>query len=240
MPCSLVRCFVAIGAVTLALLSQGAAASAPARLSATIAAKPNTSGVLLATLEGRRLSWKLHVGGGASVARIRLGRALGSGPVAATLCTGCPATTSGSVKLGAAAARSVAAGASHLELRQRAAPSRAVQAPLVLGFPTLEITSPRDGDSLALPAQVTFRVRAFRVGRSPLGSITAAAAGSAARPVRLELGAQEGTGTLPDDKSAFLPGRRDLIFRLTSADGVPISNPEAAFTVHDLTIVGRR
>jgi hypothetical protein len=57
------------------------------------------------------------------------------------------------------------------------------------------------------------------------------------QPIDLPVMEPAGSITLPDDKSAFLPGRRDLTFRLVTHDGKALT---PAVTIRDVTIEGRR
>ena len=206
-------------------------AAAVTKLSAALAARPRISGIFLATLTQRTLAWQLRVGGlkGPVGVRIRSSR---NGPQLASLCTACKVSSRGKVVLPAAAAAVLRAGRTYLAVGSN------VTARVVPGVPTLRMTSPKDGDTITLPAPITYSVSAFAVGRAPLGHIEASASGG--KPIEITVTAPSGTATLPDVKSAFLPGLRDLTFALTTADGVRLPNPQATTTLRGVTIVGRR
>jgi hypothetical protein len=212
----------------------GAAAT---KLSATLAAAPGVSGIFLATLTQRTLVWQLRVSGLRGPVALRL-RASRSGSPIASLCASCKAVSRGKDALSAAAVATLRAGHAYLEVRPAGSAVAKVRARVVLGVPTLRVTEPKDGDTITLPAQIAYSISAFAVGGAPLGHIEASASGG--KPIEIAVSTRSGTATLPDVKSAFLPGLRDLTFVLATADGVPLPNPEAAVSVHGVAIAGRR
>jgi len=104
--------------------------------------------------------------------------------------------------------------------------------------PTLEILSPKDGETITPPTAVRFAVTGFTLatGRGHIEVFMAAIAESPR--VALETSDEPGLAYLPDDKG--FTGRRDLVFVLAEADGTLLENPEARVTIHGLTIEGRR
>ena len=233
------------GAAAVMATGASTAPSTPSktRLSAVVSASPRVSGLFLATLRGRTLSWRLTLRGSTGRATVRVHRGLTGvgarvGIVLATLCVSCGPKARGSLRVSERAARALAAGDADLSLQSSAEPQGRTATSIVLGVPTLEILSPRDGEQITLPAEVHYRVSHYRLGAAQLGHIEAFAAPAGMR-VPLE-STGSGTATLPDVKPAFLAGVRDLTFALAGPDRVLLPNPEARPTVRDLRIVGRR
>jgi hypothetical protein len=227
-----VACAVAVAAPA----GNGTSASAT-KLTATLGSG-SVGGVFLASLNERTLTWRFRVVGLRAPLSARLITAP-TGAAAGTLCTSCRSAASGRTKVSARAATALLAGRASIEVRRTTGTKARVRARIVLGAPTLEITAPQDGDTITLPAQISYRISNFKIGDAPLGHIEVSAAGIPSS-VEIDVSAQSGTATLPDVKSAFLPGRRDLTFVLATADRVPLPNAEARVTVHDVTIEGRR
>ncbi len=226
---------VAAGAVTA---STAARPAGPTRVSAAIAAKSRVSGIFLASLGGKTLAWQLILHGisGTVSARIEPRR---QGPALATLCSPCKLSSRGRTQLGAPGAQAVASGDAYVAVRAGGVPALRVRARIVIGVPSLEIVSPKSGDTIALPAQVTYRVTNFGVGSAPLGHLEVWVAG-VPTSVEVALTAASGTATIPDVKSAFLPGHRELNFSLATADRSLVPNAEARVTVSGVTIAGRK
>ena len=104
--------------------------------------------------------------------------------------------------------------------------------------PTIEILSPKAGETISPPTAVRFRVGGFAIGVGA-GRIIAFVRGSADNVrVELQLGNETGVATLPANK--LLTGRRDLTFALVSADGTLLESSEAQVTISGLTILGGR
>lgn len=104
--------------------------------------------------------------------------------------------------------------------------------------PTLRILYPRDGDSMALPAEIEYEVVGFDLAASG-GHLHAYLEGIADEHiVEIPLQAQSGVAVFPDDK--LVTGRRSLTFELVRSDHTPLGNPEARVTVRDVVIIGRR
>lgn len=101
------------------------------------------------------------------------------------------------------------------------------------GRARLEILAPKDGQTISLPAAIRYRVTGTVVPRGArLRVLTLDLA-----PFEIPVSEQSGTVVLPDEKSAYLPGRRDLTFQLVAPNGRLLAGPD---TVRDLTIEGRR
>ena len=237
----------AVATATTALILVGAGAGvARSDVSRTLqawlsgpGAAQASQGVFVGTLRGKALTWSLayrRSGSRAAAAHLHVSRA--SGPVAATLCSPCKATSRGRVVLGASAAKAVQGGRAYVDVHVRsgAAPIRGRIA--AEAIPTLEIVSPKAGSTVDLPAQVTYRVTGLDL-EARQAHMKVWAANTDARVVDLALD-QDGTVTLPDVKDAALTGQRDLVFQLATMDGVPLPNPEAKVVVRRLTIHGRR
>jgi hypothetical protein len=97
----------------------------------------------------------------------------------------------------------------------------------------LEVLSPRPGQTITLPAQIQYRATGVAV---PSGAVLRLTVRDL-QPIDLPVTASTGTVTLPDDKSSFLPGNRDLTFQLITRGGTPLT---LAVTVHNVIIEGRR
>jgi hypothetical protein len=200
------------------------------RLSAALAAR-TASGVFLATLTGTTLTWRLRVDGlrGPLTMKVRASR---NGVQLASICPACRPASRGRVALSAAAASALRGGRTYLDLGPK------LGARLALGAPTLRITAPKPGDTITLPAQIAYSTSGFAVDGKPVGHIEVSIPGG--KPVAIAITARSGTAVLPDVKSAFLPGLRNLTFVLATDDGVPLPNVEARMSVEGVTIQGGR
>jgi hypothetical protein len=108
----------------------------------------------------------------------------------------------------------------------------------VAAGPTLEITSPKPGETISPPTPVRFAVTDFTVAKGA-GHIEVFMPGVSSSPnVPLQETDEPGLAYLPADK--FLSGKRDLTFVLARGDGTHLDNPEARVTITGLTIQGRR
>lgn len=104
--------------------------------------------------------------------------------------------------------------------------------------PTLEIMSPRPGETITPPTAVRFKVSGFVVGPGA-GRIVAFIRGSVDNVrVELILGAEPGLASFPANK--LFSGRHDLAFALARADATLLENSEAQVIVQGLTILGGR
>lgn len=107
--------------------------------------------------------------------------------------------------------------------------------------PTLRILSPKDGQTITLPAEIHYQITGFAGEDTPSVHIHAFV-GDPSRSYQIEIPIENlsGIAILPDEKAAFLPGRRDLTFQLAYPDHTLVPNPEARVTIYNLTIEGRR
>jgi hypothetical protein len=104
--------------------------------------------------------------------------------------------------------------------------------------PTLEILSPKDGETITPPTAVRFAVTGFTLAEGG-GHIEVFVRGVADSPgVALQTSEEPGLAYLPANK--LFSGRRDLTFALARTDGTLLENPEARVTIYGLTIVGGR
>jgi hypothetical protein len=223
---------VGVAVVVAGVLAADGPSATAAKFTATIAAKPGVSGIFLGTLEQRTLTWRVHVHGIAG----RVALQVRSGARAAVLCAKCAADARGSATVSSALVTALRGGAAYLDVRPAGSKTAAAKPRIAAGTPTLTITAPKDGDSITLPAEISYRVSSFQVGAPPLGHIEVTAPGVPA--IEIELRAASGTATLPAAK--FLSGRRDVTFALATADRVALPNAEARVTVRDLTMAGKR
>jgi hypothetical protein len=196
-------------------------------------------GVFVGTLRGRTLTWSLayrRSGSRAASAHLHLSRV--GGPVAATLCSPCKATSRGRIVLGASAAKALHGGRAYIDVHVRSGAAPIHGRIVTEAIPTLEILSPKAGATLTLPAQISYRVTGLDL-EAREAHLEISAANTDARIVDLVLD-DDGTVTLPDVKDAALTGQRSLVFQLATVDRVPLPNPEAKVVVPRLTIHGRR
>jgi hypothetical protein len=106
--------------------------------------------------------------------------------------------------------------------------------------PALVINSPKAGQTVHLPSEVSYSTGSIEVKQESGMQLEVYVANRDGAHVRIPLTESSGTVTLPDVKNAYLVGHRDLTFRLLNADGVPLPNPEATVVVRDLTIEGTK
>ena len=210
-------------------------ASAAIGLRARLAAPHQAGrGIFVARLRGRTLRWALAYRSSSRAEVARLRRTRGGG--LARLCAPCARIARGRLVLSSDAANALRRGRVLVDLRAAAALRGKVAQQEV---PRLEITSPKPGQKLVLPAEIAYSVSNFAVGPEG-GSLEVFVAGSDGKHVDLALREQSGSVVLPDAKDAYLVGRHSLTFRLVSSDGVPLPNPEATVVIRDLTIEGKR
>jgi len=252
----IVALFLLVG-IALALAGAGALASladshstVAVRASLTAAQQvpapgvkaPLAKGLLVATLNGRRLSWRLTFNGlssAAASAQVHLGARRHTGLLELRLCGPCASGAKGIATLDEGAAAAVRRGAAYVDLHTRRNPRGEIRGQITPGIvPTLEILSPTDGATINPPTAVRFTVSGFSLADGN-GHIEVVVRGLG-NDVRVELqsGGAPGLAYLPANK--LLTGRRDLTFILTQADGTPLENPEARVTVYGLTILGGR
>jgi hypothetical protein len=106
-------------------------------------------------------------------------------------------------------------------------------------LPTLLLPSLHDGDTLALPADISYEVLGF-AGDLPAGVHVQALFDERAdgHVIDIPLSGAQGVLTLPDDK--LITGKRDIVFQLVDDANAPFENVEARQTFHDLMLTGRR
>lgn len=200
------------------------------------------TGLFVATLEGRTLSWRLTFNGlssPASAAHLHVGRRGDTGPVALRLCSPCRSGLARKVTLKNKKAAALRQESAYLDLHTRKNPRGEIRGQIALGVvPVLQILAPKDGETITPPTEVRYAVAGFGLGGDE-GRIVAFVRG-VADPihVKLELTSQSGVANLPANK--LLTGKRDLVFALARADGTLLQNPEARQTVYGLTIFGGR
>jgi hypothetical protein len=194
---------------------------------------PQGKGLFVATLRGRTLIWSLAYArhGGAASARIAL---VDGGTIG--LCARCAGTSRGRLALSAEAADAVRSGDGTLLVERLGATLRGRVA--AGAVPTLEILSPKPGATISLPAEIGYRVDGFAVTAGV--RLAVSAVGTDAPALELLLPDASGTVMLPDVKSAFLAGSRDLTFRLIAPSGLRLPNAEAGVVVRDVRVRGAR
>lgn len=231
------RILVLSAVLAAAILAAPASTANDTRFTASIAGKPGVSGVFLASLAGAKLTWRLTLRGLATplTTQIRSGRA---GSVVGTLCRACSQNARGTTAMTPAAVRALTGGTAFIDVHGSRSSKPRVLARIVLGVPTLRISSLKDGDTLTLPAQIDYTVTSFQVGPAPFGHLQAATP-SGAGALAIPVSAQSGTAVIPDTKR-WLLGTHDLTFSLVTSAGTRVPNPEASITIRNVTIVGRR
>jgi len=230
---------LAAAVIAGALVGTGAAASQAGAVRATLRApaNPRALAVLVGTMRGQKLSWRLtHHGLGSSArsAQLRLaGRSV-------RLCAPCANAVSGSVTLSPAGARAARSGSAAVDLVGRSA---VIHGKLALGtVPTLQLIGMSDGAVLTLPWTVHFAVTGVALGSGT--KLVADNGEGDSAPVQVQTktatGADSavGTFTIADDKK--LSGRRDLSFSLTDSSGKALGNVEATVKVYNVLLAGRR
>ena len=120
--------------------------------------------------------------------------------------------------------------------RPSAGPST-TQGPAVR-VPTLRILSPKSDAQILLPAAIRYQITGLEVGRGR-GHLHAYVGNpDQTFHIELPLSKPSGVAYLPDDKQ--LSGRRDVTFRLATADHRLLTNPEAGVTIRNLLLMGSR
>ncbi|HSC50097.1 MAG TPA: hypothetical protein VLD16_07525 [Gaiellaceae bacterium] len=226
--------------LALANSHEGAAASVGLRAKLSGRGQQAAGGHFVATLRGTSLRWSLSYKAGGSAklgARISSRRARPS-----RLCLRCAALVRGRLQV----SRALAWALTHHQARVGLSPPGATSSPALAGpvtvqdVPTLVITSPKPGTTIRLPTEVSYSTGSIEVKQASGMRLEVYVAGLDGAHVRIPLSESSGTVTLPDIKSAFLVGHRDLTFRLLDGEGVPLPNPSATVVVRDLTIEGTR
>jgi len=200
-------------------------------------------GLFVGSLRVQTLTWSLAyrgLSGSTLIAQIRLGRPGSGGPVAATLCDACRKQGRGRRVVTDRVAQALASNGAYVELRDRISQGRRIAGRVaVASMPTLEIVSPKAGETLELPAKISYRLSGLAVEQT-LAFLAVYVAGFDGRRVEIPISSAEGEVVLPDAKDAFLVGHRDLTFQLATVNRVLVPNPEAIVVVRNLTIEGRR
>jgi hypothetical protein len=195
--------------------------------------------MFVATLRGSSLRWSLAYKG-ASTAKLNARiRAKSARP--AKLCSSCGSLVRGRLHLSRILARALTHRKARVEMRLPGASAPSLLGPItVQQVPVLTITSPKEGQTVHLPSQVSYSTGSIEINQDSVMQLEIYVANRDGAHVRLPLSESSGTVTLPDVKNAYLVGHRDLTFRLLDADGVPLPNPEATVVVHNLTIEGTK
>jgi hypothetical protein len=223
--------------------SNGAAVGLRARLVGRTSVQP-ARGIFVATLLGRSLLWSLAYRGLSQNRPLSAWLHPRNSARPARLCGSCATLARGSVRVSLTLARALTHRRALVELRAAGASTPALAGTItVQQVPVLKIASPKPGQTITLPAAISYSISGVVVrpgSRPQIEVFIAGPAGGEGRHVKLALLSTSGTVTLPDIKEAFLVGHHDLTFRLLNADSVPFPNPEATVVVRDLTIEGRR
>jgi hypothetical protein len=198
-------------------------------------------GIFVATLLGRSLRWSLAYRGLSPNRPLSAWLLPRNSARPTRLCGSCPTLVRGRVRVSPTLARALTHRRALVELRPAGASTPALAGTItVQEVPVLKIASPKPGQTITLPAEISYSISGVVVRQESGPQLEVFIAGGEGSHVKLALSSTSGTVTLPDVKDAFLVGHRDLTFRLLNADGVPLPNPEATVVVRDLTIQGRR
>jgi hypothetical protein len=101
-----------------------------------------------------------------------------------------------------------------------------------VGVPTLEITSPKDGDTITNPMKVTYQVTGFEVGAAPKGHFHAIW-GTGPNDYAAFANATANSGTVTSDKNVPTDVT-EVTFQLSNANHSLLTNPEAKVVVKNL------
>ena len=218
---------------------KGSAAAVGLRAKLLGRAHQTAGGMFVATLRGTSLRWSLAFKGAGTAkltARIRAKSAL-----PAKLCGGCASVARGRLRITRVLARALTQGKARVELRLPSASAPSLLGPITVEqVPVLTISSPKAGQTVHLPTEVSYSTGSIEVRQDSGMQLEVYVANMDGTHVRIPLSDSSGTVTLPDVKSAYLVGHRNLTFRLLDAEGVPLPNPEATVVVRDLTIQGTK
>lgn len=238
----LVVVLIAIGvSASLAFGESQQGSAAPVGLRAKLSGRAHQSagGMFVATLRGTSLQWSLaYRGQGTGKLNARIDSKAAR---PAKLCSSCGSLVRGRLRLSRVLARALTHRRARVELRWPGA-----RAPSLLGsitvqqVPGLTITSPKPGETVRLPSEISYSVGSIEVRQESGMQLEVFVANRDGVHVRIPLAEPSGTVTLPDVKNAYLVGHRDLTFRVLDAEGVPLPNPEATVVVRDLTIEGTK
>jgi hypothetical protein len=203
---------------------------------------PRAHGLFTASLTVRTLTWQLTyhgLSGAALRADLHLGAKGQPGPLALRLCAPCRSGAHGTATLAAAAAQAVTNQAAYVDIHTRKNLRGEIRGQITSAIvPTLQVLSPKDGETVTPPTAVRYAVTGYTLGQGDAHIVAFVGSLADRISVDLQAGNEPGLAYLPADKR--LSGRRDLTFALVKADGSLLSNPEARATVYDLTIQGGR
>ena len=203
---------------------------------------PRAQGLFTASLTVRTLSWQLTyhgLSGAALRADLHIGAKGQPGPVALRLCAPCQSGAHGTATLAAATAQALTNQAAYVDIRTRKNPRGEIRGQITSAIvPTLQVLSPKDGETVTPPTAVRYTVTGYTLGQGDAHIVAFVGSLTDRISVDLQAGNQPGLAYLPADKR--LSGRRDLTFALVKADGSMLANPEARSTVYNLTIQGGR
>jgi hypothetical protein len=198
-------------------------------------------GIFVATLLGRTLHWSLAYGGLSPNPPPSAWLRARNSARQARLCGSCATLVRGRVRVSPTLAFALTHRRALVELGAAGGSTPALAGTITIQrVPVLAITSPKPGQTITLPAEISYSIHAVVVRQESGPQLEIFVAGGGGRHVNLALSQTRGTVTLRDVKEAFLVGHHNLAFRLLSVGGVPFPNPEATAVVRDLTIQGRR
>lgn len=233
---------IAIGvSASLAFGDSQKRSAAPVGLRAELLGRAHQAagGMFVATLRGTSLRWSLAYKGAGTTkltARIRAKSAL-----LAKLCGRCASLARGRLRITRLLARALTQGKARVELRLPSASAPSLLGPITVEqVPFLTISSPKAGQTVHLPTEVSYSTGSIEVRQDSGMQLEVYVANMDGTHVRIPISNSSGTVTLPDVKSAYLVGHRNVTFRLLDAEGVPLPNPEATVIVRDLTIQGTK
>lgn len=104
--------------------------------------------------------------------------------------------------------------------------------------PSLQIISPKAGDTVAAPFTVRYSISGIDTATLAQLNIRMTIGNPAFYTISLPISGSQGSVTVPDDK--MISGYRDLVFSLVRVDQAPVAGSPAAVVVSGITISGRR
>jgi hypothetical protein len=106
------------------------------------------------------------------------------------------------------------------------------------GAVSLRVTTPQSGQTVALPAPITYAVTGIVIDQSTHFSLRVQMGDPVSYTLALPITQPDGTVELPLNKT--LPGHRTLTITLVNGDSIPVGGPQASVTLQDVTITGPR